>query len=346
MNPTIFINTRYFKYNDNTDPSSLYVIRIIGYQNTEEIKYEVISGDIKTRGKMKISELQENYTRLNQDGIISIMSVKLKNSDDIMVMFMRQDDLKKGIGDPYVICRQAAVDIFQYIHQNNGVDCFGISISRDSCPGNVEFDNFRACNSITGQINICYYIGDKLNDILSIAKLKNFDAILNSMFIDHAKYKSIDMPFAFDNFKKRDILDGYVKTVDLLLKTNNFEYDIYGAFNIIPMSIDLSNSAGKSLNEDDKYKLSFILRQNICNSIVLKYDKDIDLTKLTHRLYRLISDIHNDIYLVIYDTFGEYHVPVENVESKENIDILNGIYDSKSIKEAYAYIRLNTEKYV
>lgn len=353
MKTNIFPNTRYYRYLDETD-DSLEVIKILGYQNTETVKYEVIKGELTgKRGKIAIKNMLDNYTKLNNDGIVSFSIAHLHKLDDIMIMFMKQKDLEQGVGTPYAVCRQCVTDIFHYAFSKRDKDYFGLSISQDSCPANVDFNNFLACEGVSKQVNIAYYIGDKLSDILSLFKHDDYNFVLDSLFKDHCKHASSGISFIYRDYLERTNLDGYVRTLESLLESNNFEYDIQSAFNIIPMNVDFSGDEtgkidltdGAELSEDARCKLSFILRKNINRTLVLKYDKDIDLEALSHRLYQLVSDINNDIYLIAYDVLGEFHIPVESVESAENIETLNEIMDAKSVKDAYQYIRLNTWKY-
>lgn len=221
-----------------------------------------------------------------------------------------------------------------------------MSISVDSCPANVDFSNFLACEKVISKpINIAYYLGDKLFDILDQINTKPFDDVLTELFQQHCNFASNGIPFIKQDMLNRQSVDGYVKTLKDLVTFNNFEYDISTAFDIIPINADLSNCTGQELDPTTKKELGFILAQNICRSLVLLYDKDIDLNKLQHRLYKLVSDTNNDLYIVVYDIFGEYHVPVEESETPDNIIKLNNVVDAKSVKEAYAYIRLNTSKY-
>ena len=353
MKQTIFPNMRFYRYLDETD-DSIEVLRILRFQNIETVMYEVIKGQrLGEKGKIKITELFDNYTRLLHDGIISFSIAHLHKLDDIMVMFMKQKDIDNGVGVPYAVCRQCVTDIFHYAFAKSDRNYFGLSINQDSCPANVEFNNFLACEAVTKQFNVVYYIGDKLSDILQLFDHKDYDYVLNNLFVDHCKSSSQGIHFIYEDYLTRSSLHGYVKNLDDLLNFNNFEYDIQSAFNIIPMNLDFKGdvnghidlSDGGELSYEAKQQLSFVLSKNINRTLVLPYDKDIDLDQLSHRLYQLISDINNDIYLIAYDIAGEFHIPVENVESAENIEALNNIVDAKSVRDAYNYIRLNTSKY-
>ena len=87
-----------------------------------------------------------------------------------------------------------------------------------------------------------------------------------------------------------------------------------------------------------------MLRVEIGKSIAVKYDKDVDLSKIK-RNYCLVSTKNNVIYIVAYTVVGRYVVPVEGSESDENIDKLAKILPAESLQMAYQHIKFNSEKY-
>lgn len=346
MEQNIIRNTRYFKYNGDSD-DDLEVVKVLKYQNIKTLKCEVSYKGKTEQRKITIEELKANYTKLEYDGIISLSVVHLDKIDDVMVLFMRRKDLEKGNGIPYAVCRQCVSDIFHYAFAKEDKDYFGLSINVDSCPANINFANFLACNALDNQMNIAYYIGDKLDDLLNMVDLTPYDEVLEKLFKDRCHYMANGIRFIENEYLQKDIIDGYVKSLKELLSTNNFYNDIYNAFNIYPLAFDMQHSAETQiLDATIKDALSFLLSQNVNNTIVLKYNKDIDLDEMQHRLYVLVADEHEDIYFIAYDTIGEYHVPVETVESADNINTLHTIIPgAKSVNDAYHYIRLNTNKY-
>ena len=78
-------------------------------------------------------------------------------------------------------------------------------------------------------------------------------------------------------------------------------------------------------------------------TLVVKYDRDIDLSKV-QRKYTLVSDCEGTVYLVAYITAGNYHVSLED-ESEENIENLNTLLHSDSTRLAYNHLQFKKEKY-
>ena len=348
MANVIFPNTRYYRFDDS---DNLEVVRILKYQNSDVMKCEFIKGpQTGKREKIKVSDLHDNWYMLACDGLISFSIVELQNLKDVVVTLARKSDIDNAISMPYAVCRQCVSDIFYRVYAKSDRDTVGMSITWDSCPANVEFKNFLACDRMLAQYTIAYYIGDKLNDLLTLFDHKEYDYVLAELFTSHCKYSSNGISFIYDDYISRPMFDGYVKTLDDLLVMNNFEYDVQSGFGIIPLKFDFKgdvsghidlDSTG-SLSESAKRDLGFMLGENINTTLVMPYDKDIDLKSLSHRLHILIADLNNDIYLIVYDKEGEYHVPIENVESADNIKKINNLVDTKSIKDI---ININMDKY-
>lgn len=346
MEVSILKNTRYFRYTGESD-DDLEIVTVLKYQNISTVKCSVsYKGNVEKK-KISIDELKSNYTKLEYDGVISLSIAHLGKLDDVMITFCRRGDLEQGNCIPYAICRQCITDIFHYAFTKTDKDCFGLSINVDSCPANVKYINFLACNSLDNSVSIAYYIGDKLNTLIDMVDTTPYDEVLYKLFADHCSYISKGIKFIKQSYLEINTVDGYVKSLRSLLDYNNFYNDICTGFNIYPLKFDMSHSEEtKVLDPDIKQELSFLLSKNINNTLVLKYDKDIDLDELQHRLYVLISDINDDIYFVAYDYIGEYHVPVEAVETEDNINTLHSIVpNAKSIDKAYQYFKLNTDKY-
>lgn len=337
----ISIGTRFYKWNDDT----LYEIKVIKNSDDTKIKVREL-GDIKNEFFITKDELLSDYTKLSPDGFITFNIVNIgKDIRDVMITLSRRVDIKNGDPLPYAVCRQCITDIFSnQIKKLDNDQYYGVSVSKDTCPANVEFSNFLACNGAEYTITVAFYIGDKLSDILKMIKTKNFDIALYNLFVDRCKYVSNNIKILFKNYMEQKTLDGYCKTLEDLLSLNNFSYDLYRAYDIIPFDLDLSMCIGKALDPVALHELSILLCVDIDKSIVIKYDKSIDLSKI-ERDYQVISDVNDNIYVVGYTYNGDYHIPVEDIESAETIEKLNKGTNMKSVREAYSHLAFNKDKY-
>ena len=341
----IFLNTRFYKfYNEN----NIFELRVIGFINEKTCKCIVTKGpesELNKQIKIPIETLQNEYTRLSFDGIVTFNTVTIVSGlRDVMVTVLPKKDIDLGINLPSVVCRQSVLDLFAKQFSANHVDYTGLSISRETCPADVEFDNFLSCTSIDYSVVLSYYIGDKLDYILSLFKHDKFDNVLHELFVDHCRNINRDKPGLGDYFLRKGEANGYVQKLNDLLKLNNFEYDLYRAFNIIPTTLSNDDFTDGVLSKKAESVLSDFLRTKIYKSLVLKYDKDIDLNAIKKK-YCLVSDNSGVVYVVAYLVEGNYYTELDD-NDEENIEKLTTLFGtSKSMQHAYESIKFNKDKY-
>ena len=114
----------------------------------------------------------------------------------------------------------------------------------------------------------------------------------------------------------QSMLKGYCETLDQLFEENNFMFNYRMIFNIaqVDFPIELDNNTDKdgviTLNSKQISRLEDLLRAYITDVKVLKYDKDIDISKIVSKTHIMISDETENIYLVSYIVKAAY--PVDN----------------------------------
>lgn len=260
-----------------------------------------------------------------------------------MVVLSRDSDIKAGSQLPYAICRQCVVDLFSKQLNPDEVEYVGLSVSQESCPADVNFENFFACNGIVKDETVAYYIGDRLADLFPLLSHTNdFNRILMDLFNDHCMYLAGNNKFIADTYKDKSDVDGYCKTLYQLLEMNNFEYDIYRAFNIIPTTFDKEHFSDQTLSIEASQVISQLLCVQLNKAIVVPYDKDINLADIK-RDYCLVSDKDGTIYVVAYTVSGRYHASIN--ESDDNIEKLQSMLNTESVQLAYQHLQFRKEKY-
>ena len=325
------IGQRYFKF---LDDDTLETLRIIGYKNKNTVK--VLHEKTNEVFITDISFFEErDYNKLNADASLVISIVELQNNlEDIICALYTRDTLTSGSMDsvPYCVCRQNITDLFSNQIKNkkiNGKDYVGCCVSKDTCPANVDYTIMMTCNGIKSYQNIVLYINDKFEDIMRLIKTKEFDITLENIFNSHMKYiKETQGELIYIANKDKSKYYGYCKSLEDLLRDNNFMYDFRQAFNITPVNLDLSDIEGKSMSKELNTIVESIVLKRIDRSLVVKYDKDIDLTKLKDK-YVMISDYVDDIYLIV---FTESDIPYN--PSDEDIIL------------SYKYIKFENSKYL
>ena len=335
-------NARFYKWNDNNE---LQEFKILGFQNGDIIKIKWTKGDKKDIKEKVDKNIIKEYTELKPDAVISFLIVNLRNDlRDVVITVSKSTDIQNGATLPSIVCRQCIVDIFASQFSNTKKEYYGLSISTDSCPAGVDFENFLVCDGIEYIETVSYYIGDTLENITENITERKYNDVLSILFMDHCKSVSNGFTFSYKSNIEKKNLDGYCKTVYDLLDINNFMYDIYHAFNIIPLNLDLSSFEGDAAPNDCTSALSRFLCVNITKSLLLKYDKDIDLNKISTN-YQLIVDSNYVVYVLVYKHQGIYHVPVEDVENEENIIKLNERINTRSLRDAVSVLMIQKNKY-
>ena len=339
----IQLNDRWYKWIGD-DLEEVVVTRLKN-QETSTITYT--KGPMKGKiRKIDNYDIENNYTKLKPDGYLTFSIVSTGNTTtDVMVTISSNKDILEGIQLPYAVCRQGAIDLFAKQLSPDNMDYVGISVSRDTCPADVDFANFFACNGVIYSEVMSYYIGNNLKDCLKLIKKKSrFNETLEDNFNKHCLYLANNNKYIADIYKDKEEVDGYCKTLDKLLLLNNFSYDVNSAFGIISTDLAEDDFSEDTLSSKAMDILGALLRVEIGKSLVIKYDKDIDLSKIK-RNYCLISDINNCVYVVAYTIIGRYIVPVEENESAENIDKLAKVLPAESLQLAYQHIKFNSDKY-
>lgn len=337
-----FINTRFYKYVEDT----IIELKVLKFYNADKCKCKITKGpDAGKEINIPVKTLQEDYTKLSNDGIIIFNVVKINDTlDDIMVTVFRSEDLVKGVNIPNVVCRQCVLDLFAKMMDPNKGDYVGLSISKETCPADIEFENFLACEAVKQSIVLSYYIGEPLKEILSMFKHDDFDNTLRCLFISHCDGLLKTNPAMADYFRRKGEANGYVQTLDELLILNNFEYDLYRTFNIIPTTLSAEHFSDGVLSKVAEEVLSEVLRTKIYKSLVVKYDKDIDLEAIDKK-YCLVSDNDGTVYVVAYFVNGTYYSKLDD-DNEQNIEKLVALMGtSKSLKHAYENIKFSKKKY-
>ena len=110
------------------------------------------------------------------------------------------------------------------------------------------------------------------------------------------------------------MLKGYCDSLEELFEENNFMYHYRSLFNItqIDFLIETGNNTSEDgviqLDEIQIRKIEDLLRNHITDVKVLKYDKDIDISKIVGNTHIMLSDKSENIYLVSYVIVSPYEV--------------------------------------
>lgn len=341
-----FLGTKFYRY---IEDDKIEIIRVYKSNEVDVSVYDTSNEDNKF--KLSLKELEDKYVRLNPHAIINFCIAKVGNNlDDVIVAMHKYSDITSNEPTPYAVCRQNITDVFANQIKISDKMYVGCCMSLYTCPQDVDYRMMIACNGITKSVSVYSYLDDSLDDILRFVKLKDYNRALESLFEDHIKYEASKNP-VINSLKNRilnqDHYDGYCKTLKLLLEENNFMYDFYQAFNIIPIDKEVIIDKETSTTTADVIDIiENIYNINITSSLCIKYGYDIDLDNIDND-HVLILDSTDNLYVLAYTASGTKSIDLTKTESDENIELLanSTIGNNESVKASYNHIRLNKNKY-
>ena len=341
----LLLGAKYYRYDEN---DNIEILRVYRHNDLEVKLYS--DSNKEEKKKMTIEELERDYVRLNPHAVINFCIAKVGNDlDDVIVTMHKMSDLASNEPTPYCVCRQNITDVFANQIRLSNKLYVGCCMSLETCPPDVDYRVMIACNEIKKTINVCAYMDDTFDNVMDLVRTKDYDNALYALFTDHIKYEVKTNPtlsMMKDRLMKQDSRDGYCKTLRLLLEQNNFMYDFYQSFGIIPLDKKVTYDSEGVLNPEITEIISDIYNINITSTLCMEYWYDIDLENISND-YVLLLDSENKLYVVGYISSGQKHIDIEGVESEENIMKMSNstIANNVSVRAAASHVRINKNKY-
>lgn len=292
------IGTKYQIYEEN----KLIIYRIIGYQNS----HYILLDENGTEKIVKEQKILDKYVQLTPDAFMNIMLTDHTEYPDVYVCVNKSSNLSSGKKVPDLILRQSIYSDMD--HFTNTVvfgDCVTDQVNNDSS----GLESYMEFSDIDYSISIALYVDDTLESIFNIlSKNKALKKIDNELL--YIKNK-------FGNDVNQIKVTGYEDNLKDLMNNNHFIARFREIFNI--MQVDWPIILGKEsynkdgniiLNEKQKKNIEDTIEKFINIKIIIKYDKDIDISKIVSLKHLMVSDVNGIIYLIAYDVIGDY--PVDN----------------------------------
>lgn len=259
-------------------------------------------------------ELAEKYVRLAPDAFLNIMiskepSYEGTKVEDVYFCVNKATDLALGVKEPSLILRQNIYSRFKNMYNSLNNKLYIGECATILNTTKEELSEYMTFEEISKQHAVATYIDDSEDDILTCIPNK-FKKDINATLL---RIKST-VP---------KMCEGATETLKQLWEENDFIGNYKSLFNII--QIDFPIVLGKEsydannyivLNEKQKQRLENMLKRYISNIIVIKYDKDIDISKIVNTQHIVVSDLENKIYLIAYDVDGYY------TENEEDVQVL------------------------
>lgn len=289
------LGTKYQTYIDD----ELIILRLINIKS--EDKFTMIDKD-GNRVSMTKEELNK-CVKLEADALLCIMSATLDDGvRDVYACVNRIEDMRKGVKEPTLILRQNIYSSSKNAF-GNGFDIYvGECLANPKLDNDNQFKSLLEFNTIDDTLSVALYVDDKFKDIKQFItghNARKFDEVLR----------------VIKSSNTNSMIKGYCDTLEELFSENNFMFNYRLLFNIaqIDFRIELDNNTDKdgviTLNNKQIKRLEEdVIRQYITDVRVLKYDKDIDISKIVDKTHVMISDETENIYLVSYVLTGSFPV--------------------------------------
>lgn len=292
-----------FKY-QIYEGDDLKIYRTIRFKDYEHVvAIEEATGVEKIISK---NDLTNSYVRLLPDAFMNIMITDQVERPDIYVCINKADKLANGRKEPCIIMRQAVYDESKCFDFMGGKIYVGNCISESTIQSNYSMKDYMDFNEINFTASIALYVDDTIDSIINTIQPK-IHKRLNEVF---AKIKK-----EFENSPAGNMIEGCADNLRELMESTRFINRYREEFNILQLDwpIDLGkvsyNSQGDLiLNNKQHEKFENELRKFIADIKVIKYDKDIDISRIVSRSHSMVSDSNGIIYLIAYTIIGEYPV--------------------------------------
>lgn len=255
-------------------------------------------------------ELNSKYIKLVPDAFLNIMITKeLEYMDtdveDVYFCVNRACDLTNGNNIPALILRQNCYSITKNIV--SPVDMINQKVyvgelQTIMTTGKEELKAMMEYEEIIKSLSIAIYIDDSEEDILSCIP-NNFR-------------KSVESTLAYIKSTLGNTAEGCCDTIKQLWDENDFIGHLKSIFNIVQIDFPIIlgkesyNSEGDIvLNNKQIEKIQDLVRRYISDVKVIKYDKDLDVSKIVTKSHVMVCDTDNEIYLIAYTIDGYYADP-------------------------------------
>lgn len=286
----LVVGDKMFRYIDGIEkPEVLRITRL--EESIDKVRLVDSSGKKKS---MSISELTSEYTVLRPDGMISICIADVDGQNDVMVVL---SNIRTSVPTVNVVCRQLIYDFFtNNMKKSEAINYVGVSVRRDTCPANIEFESVLACNGASESRFLAIYLDDTLDDILKLFNNKKYDNALNKLY-NNPPYSDGKITYGLNNSLRN------------LLINNNFMYDFRKTFNVYEIPYEV-NIESESLSTENIKEIEKELKVKITETYVIEYSREIDTSKFNRNwiLVTSAAEQYKKVYIVGYDVLDEDYI--------------------------------------
>ena len=298
---TRIIGTKFYTYFDNDIEATIY--RLINYKESKGYYtlMNVADHKVRTLSEEELCGRDSKFTLLNPDGLMTFTIVKMDdvNAKDVIIG-LHDNPKDTNIYEPLAVCRQCVEDIF--VNKTSVYDgtnfSIGISVSRDTCPANVDIRTFLACNSAEHMVTTAIYLDDTMEDIERYIfpgiNIRKFNNVLGNTK-------------AYMDYNSKGRILGTVGTIKELMELNNFMADFHRVFKVAELYLSIEEGQ-EHLDLGGAIELEKYVGEKITQTYVLKYSREFRLDSIKRKyvlVYPLANNYTKSVYVIGYDTVDD-----------------------------------------
>ena len=287
--------TKYFRFESEDETPE--VVRVRKYD--EEDDRVIYQNDKKERFSLSSEAFTKKYRALKADGMMMFTIVELEDDLNDVIVSVNKIPCEDNI--PFAICRQSIYDFFTNdsngkVYDNNNAMYVGVSVSKETCPANIQYEQLLICNEVKYNNPVVVYVDDTLDSILSLFRTKKYDDTLRI-------HKQTQIP------KFSGMAIGYAESLKQLLEINNFMYDFRKCFGVVDLPLAIGDA--ETLDIGNTEYLEREVKKNIMNTYVMKYSREINFDKMArdYVLATSSAEKYENLYIVAYDATNTDYVP-------------------------------------
>ena len=258
-------------------------------------------------------DLLDHYIRLIPDAFMNIMITDLDVAPDVYLCINKSTNLNNGKKEPDIILRQNVYSPYSDAFNITPKISIGACITENICSGETTMASFMEFDKIEYSDSVALYVDDTVDDIINIINPRTIKHINSAL--QRISYKYSSMPY----------IEGYADNIKSLMEDTNFIFYYRNIFNILQLDwqIDIgkesyNDNGDLAFNDKQQKRFEDEIRKFICNIKVIKYDKDIDISRVISYTHTMVSDITQTIYLIAYDVLGDYPVDADIAQAMKH----------------------------
>lgn len=308
--------------------------RVIKIQNTDTVSCEH-NFNPNDMAKLKLKYLKTGCQQLLSNAILTVSEVIVGTTqhgtpvrDIVIMVYNRDTNSPSKFGAPDIICRQAISDVFYQPFCTTGRNFMvGLSVTKNTCPAEYSMKDMAVCDQVVESIMVNIYRTDTLDSILRLIRPSKWNRVLEDLLVNYYNQQQISIV----NPKVPDMYHGYCKNIELLMKSNNFMYDVYQMFGILPVKFKIDYPYDKENDEgfdgymlprDQVESLQDVYETNMERVFAIPFDYSLDLEKFKLNAF-LVMDTAGKLYVIGYTKSLNEYAKVIDMTAIEQMQEVN-----------------------